>query len=258
MDAEEYTVDSTFYYSGRDRCPVCADHGATGAMDEKGGNNGYGGSTNSECNIQSTMNLTQQQGGSSQLASRHSLKSNGRGGRGGSRLSHHSSVSTVTSQVIPRRNLNSLVHLKKIPEWRKDDSKIKIWCKCGCCETQKRPQDNICCLEFPEAKKKFSELDTFKEGQLTCITKHPAFFSLVLDEWVLQKCWMTHKHKYEEELQKDVKQKERYTEMAVHQFVMWYWGYHDNQVRLPSCVMTSIDNNFATERIRRKSFPKLN
>jgi len=261
-------VDSTYYYSGQ-QCPVCANHGGVVTMDGKGGNNGYGAGNNSECNLQSRMNLNQGMS-SRNLTSKHSFKSyhksvTQRSQAGKSRHSHQtqsesrrSSNSSLNSMRTNMRN-HSLLHIgRKIPEWRKDDSKINEWCKCGCCETQKKISDNICCTEFPESKKKFLELETFKEGQqVDCITKHPAFFSLVLDEWVLQKAWMTHKQQYDR-LQKDVKQKERYTEMATHQFVMWYYGYHNDQVRLPSCVTRSIDKNFTNERIRRKSFPKLN
>ena len=56
-------------------------------------------------------------------------------------------------------------------------------CECGCCSLLPTYQECICCKEIDSIVSKIEEAN---DPSVVCITKHPGFESVCLNEWVLQ------------------------------------------------------------------------
>jgi len=111
-------------------------------------------------------------------------------------------------------------------------------------------------MEYLDCKEKLKEADS--NGSCKCITEHPAFKSLCLNEWVIQRAWKLHKQQFDDHtFNKNSNQSQRYNVVSRHQFITWYWGYLRQNVRLPSCVLTAIEKRFDNDLIKSQSFPNL-
>ena len=53
-------------------------------------------------------------------------------------------------------------------------------CACNNCEIMGLAEECTCCKEIQEVSQKMAEVE------VSCITKHPGFHSVCLNEWVLQ------------------------------------------------------------------------
>jgi len=163
---------------------------------------------------------------------------------------------TVNRAISSKMGTPSLAN-KNIPEWRKSSSRIKEWCKCGYCNTREITNENVCCMEYLDCKEKLKEANLNRS--YNCITKHPAFKSLCLNEWVLQRAWKLHKQQFDDHVfSESSDQSQRYNVISRHQFITWYWGYLRKNVQLPSCVHIAIEKNFNNDLIKSQPFPKLN
>ncbi|XP_077991063.1 uncharacterized protein LOC144445398 [Glandiceps talaboti] len=66
------------------------------------------------------------------------------------------------------------------------------WCSCTQCQEMLKQVDSICCCEIDDVKKKMDELD----AETNCITDHPGFIPVCLNEWVLQTAYFQYRQQY--------------------------------------------------------------
>ena len=59
-------------------------------------------------------------------------------------------------------------------------------------------EESLCCTEIPGVQSKIAELDALSPNSLEvqCITDHPGFVSVCLDEWVLQTAYYGFRQQY--------------------------------------------------------------
>ena len=55
-------------------------------------------------------------------------------------------------------------------------------------------RESVCCREITEIESKLEELDG--DPSITCITDHPGFNGVCLDQWVLQTAFYHIRHSY--------------------------------------------------------------
>ncbi|KAJ4944140.1 hypothetical protein JOQ06_024078 [Pogonophryne albipinna] len=113
------------------------------------------------------------------------------------------------------------------------------WCTCGCCRADnlETVQECVCCRELA----KVQALNGNHEG--SCITQHPGFEAVCLNEYVLDVAYSYYKQNHGH-LNKSPHERRRYT--AYRQLVRWCWGYLGKQIRvpLPACVVVKIRDTF--------------
>lgn len=117
------------------------------------------------------------------------------------------------------------------------------WCKCNCCTAMPTAKESICCQEVQIDAKRGSI------HQLTCITQHPGFGPVCLDEYVLETAYYQNRSQYGE-LRTTTEERNRYT--AYRQLVRWCWGYLGRNVRfpLPACAVIKIRQTFQSNQYR--------
>nr|XP_034322605.1 uncharacterized protein LOC117688588 [Crassostrea gigas] len=100
-------------------------------------------------------------------------------------------------------------------------------------------KESICCQEVQQIDAKRGSIH-----QLTCITRHPGFGPVCLDEYVLKTAYYQYRSQYGE-LRTTTEERNRYT--AYRQLVRWCWGYLGRNVRvpLPACAVTKIRHTFS-------------
>ena len=106
--------------------------------------------------------------------------------------------------------------------------------ECMCCkECEKTPvklEENISLLRNPT--------------QFKCITDHPGFQSVCLNQWVLQVAWLAYKQTYEDVY--NGPQHKKYRHIAYCQYVRWVHGHIGKNIRvvIPSCAVSCIRAHF--------------
>ncbi|XP_077544608.1 uncharacterized protein LOC144157684 [Haemaphysalis longicornis] len=106
------------------------------------------------------------------------------------------------------------------------------WCTCGLCVAMPTLAECVCCREIPEA--------TAKQAA-GCITAHPHFHTLCLDEVVLDVAYlMLRQHGVR------VERTKKYRYISFSQLAHWLWGYLglNNRKVLPACAVTKIRETF--------------
>ena len=120
-------------------------------------------------------------------------------------------------------------------EERDEDSRTgdNHWCSCGCCVALPTSKESICCKGLRKAR------DTM--GEITCITRHPAFERVCLDSEVLQTALVAiayvHFHHYSVPIQNTT-----YRLAAYRQFTNWIHTRLGRAVRrvTPACAVNQI------------------
>ncbi|KAG8434009.1 hypothetical protein GDO86_012391 [Hymenochirus boettgeri] len=107
------------------------------------------------------------------------------------------------------------------------------WCKCDHCSYI--GEYNLCCQDIPKIFRKTQEYG------VPCITLHPGFEPVVLNDFVLETAYCGY-HPYKN--WENYYPQYRYT--AYRQLVRWCWGYlgKNNRVQLPSCAISKIRRTF--------------
>ena len=120
-------------------------------------------------------------------------------------------------------------------EERDEDSRTGTtrWCSCGRCVAMPTSKESICCKELREARDKM--------GEITCITRHPAFERVCLDSEVLQTALVAianvRFHHYSLPIQNTT-----YRLAAYRQFTYWIHTRLGRAVRrvIPACAVNQI------------------
>ncbi|XP_041349489.1 P2X purinoceptor 7-like [Gigantopelta aegis] len=101
----------------------------------------------------------------------------------------------------------------------------------------------VCCQEITLLSDRITSLADTHDMNVPCITQHPGFHTVCLDEWTLEAAYYSYRQGYRVEHPSGPR-RNRY--VAYRQFVRWCWGYLGKDVRvvLPSCVVTKIRNTF--------------
>ncbi|KAK3084414.1 hypothetical protein FSP39_013231 [Pinctada imbricata] len=101
----------------------------------------------------------------------------------------------------------------------------------------------LCCGENAHAQAKIGIYKDKTGKQLKCITQHPGFNTVCLDEEVLETAYSHYKQQYGQQIH-DMNQRHRYT--GYRQFVRWIWGVLGKEIRvvIPSCAVHKIRETF--------------
>ena len=80
--------------------------------------------------------------------------------------------------------------------------------------------------------------------QFKCITDHPGFQSVCLNQWVLQVAWLAYKQTYEDVY--NGPQHKKYRHITYCQYVRWVHGHIGKDIRvvIPSCAVSCIRAHF--------------
>ncbi|RCN41399.1 hypothetical protein ANCCAN_12666, partial [Ancylostoma caninum] len=159
-------------------------------------------------------------------------------------------TSAWTKSFRFRRILNRRVEPSRLTD--------KQWCSChNCVVFPSQPRENLCCQEvFRMASSPFKEVfERVKEimenmGGL-CITDHPSFRKVVLDEEVLS-LLMENKRfeaRNKSSTLEKIEEKRRYRYYAYRSFVLWAYGHLGlrNRLELLACVRSSIMRSFPSQ-----------
>ncbi|XP_072166822.1 uncharacterized protein [Diadema setosum] len=117
------------------------------------------------------------------------------------------------------------------------------WCLCsGGCTPMPTVEESKCCKELQQI---VTRMDEYPE-ELGCITAHPGFQTVCLNQWVLETAYNQYIQQYGEEILQDASENEKSRHMAYRQLAWWCWEYLGRQVRvpLPSCAVNLIRNTF--------------
>ncbi|KAJ8322412.1 hypothetical protein KUTeg_000037 [Tegillarca granosa] len=89
-----------------------------------------------------------------------------------------------------------------------------------------------------------SKLEDFPS--IGCITEHPGFRNVCLDQYVLETAYYVYRQSHHVEIE-DPNKRNRY--VAYKQLVRWCWGWLGKNIRipLPSCVVRTIRDTFPCE-----------
>eukprot|EP00057_Strongylocentrotus_purpuratus_P000404 XP_001175945.2 PREDICTED: uncharacterized protein LOC752337 [Strongylocentrotus purpuratus] len=116
------------------------------------------------------------------------------------------------------------------------------WCSCnGGCEAMPTARESVCCKEVEKVIKKMDEY--MENNNLKCITEHPGFRTVCLDEHVLDVAYYQYRQQYDIEMSAN---DERYQLVAHRQLARWCWEYLGRHVGvpLPSCAVVKIRQAF--------------
>ncbi|CAC5359024.1 unnamed protein product [Mytilus coruscus] len=119
------------------------------------------------------------------------------------------------------------------------------WCDCGHCESMPTANECICCQELNRMTDKMEELPSPTQ----CITEHPGFEPVCLNQYVLETAYYQYRQQYGE-IQVTTEERNRYT--AYRQLARWGWGYLGKsvRVRLPACATIAIRNKFQSNQYK--------
>ncbi|XP_063398773.1 P2X purinoceptor 7-like [Mytilus trossulus] len=119
------------------------------------------------------------------------------------------------------------------------------WCDCGNCESMPKAEECICCQELRRVTEKMEELTT----PVSCITNHPGFEPVCLNQYVLETAYFQYRQQYGE-IQVTTEERNRYT--AYRQLARWCWGYLGKSVRvhLPACATLAIRKKFPSNQYK--------
>ena len=83
----------------------------------------------------------------------------------------------------------------------------------------------LCCYECTQTATKLEEnISLINNSEIVaCITDHPGFQSVCLDQWVLQTAWLTYKQHYENIYSGP--QHKKYRHIAYRQYLRCVHGY---------------------------------
>ncbi|XP_033107345.1 P2X purinoceptor 7-like [Anneissia japonica] len=100
----------------------------------------------------------------------------------------------------------------------------------------------ICCNEVTKINEKMEKVDMKGE----CITHHPGFRDICLNEWVLQVAYLAYRQQYGAMAALPHSNEEQYRHVAYRNLVRFCWGYlgRENRVVLPSCAVAKIRQQF--------------
>ncbi|XP_071511575.1 uncharacterized protein [Diadema antillarum] len=109
-------------------------------------------------------------------------------------------------------------------------------------------QESICCKEINEIVEK---MDSYN-GSLDCITEHPGFLTVCLDEYVLETAYFQYHAQYGGGARQNATLNQRYRHIAYRQLARWCWGFLGRMVRvpLPSCAVLKIRKTFPSDEYR--------
>ncbi|XP_022111657.1 uncharacterized protein LOC110990883 [Acanthaster planci] len=66
------------------------------------------------------------------------------------------------------------------------------WCSCGEYQIMPAVRESLCCKEINQVGQKMDNI----EADLNCITEHPGFYSVCLDQWVLETVYFQYRQQY--------------------------------------------------------------
>lgn len=124
------------------------------------------------------------------------------------------------------------------------------WCSCsGGCVAMPVVRESVCCKQIHQIVQK---MDAYPHGELDCITEHPGFQTVCLDEWVMETAYLHYRQQYGGQARQDATENQKYRHVAYRQLVRWCWGFLGRAVRvpLPSCAVTRIRAAFPSEEYR--------
>ena len=106
-----------------------------------------------------------------------------------------------------------------------------------------RAEECVCCTEVDPIMDKFSGTGT-NHGPPECITAHPSFEGVCLNEWVLETASYHYQQQYSDGY--DGPQHKRNRHFAYRQLAMWCWGKLGRHIRvvLPSCAVSCVRAHF--------------
>ncbi|KAK7480235.1 hypothetical protein BaRGS_00028511 [Batillaria attramentaria] len=113
------------------------------------------------------------------------------------------------------------------------------WCQCQLCGVMPTANECRCCMEIDEMR---VLMDGVSEA---CITQHPGFATVCLDQWVLRTAYWQYRQQYSEQIN-DENRRYRYT--AYRQLVRFVWHFLGRHIRvvLPACAVLAIRRAFSS------------
>ncbi|KAK3753694.1 hypothetical protein QZH41_013140, partial [Actinostola sp. cb2023] len=131
-------------------------------------------------------------------------------------------------------------------------SELRSWCHCSQCSVElvAKPEECFCCTEIDRCKEILEELDIDE----CCITSHPGFLSVCLDEWVLQIAAIglqtRRKKRYTVLFDQGITDKAQFLRsVSYRQFTRLVWEYmgYSKRLPLPCCAYNAIRGKFPSE-----------
>ena len=108
-----------------------------------------------------------------------------------------------------------------------------------------RAEECLCCHEIGPVMNKISDaVNVANHRSPLCITNHPGFDGVCLNQWVLETAWYNYRQQYDEGF--DGPEHKRKRHVAYRQLVMWCWGKLGRHIRvvLPSCAVSCVRAHF--------------
>ncbi|XP_053378660.1 uncharacterized protein LOC128548224, partial [Mercenaria mercenaria] len=95
--------------------------------------------------------------------------------------------------------------------------------------------------------RKIDDFSLEKESDVGCITEHPGFRPVCLDEFVLETAYYQYRQQYGEPDARSINERNRY--VAYRQLARWCWGFLGKEVRvvLPSCAVNVIRDTYPSD-----------
>eukprot|EP00112_Aurelia_sp_Birch-Aquarium-sp1_P001201 Seg1123.3 transcript_id=Seg1123.3/GoldUCD/mRNA.D3Y31 product="hypothetical protein" protein_id=Seg1123.3/GoldUCD/D3Y31 len=126
---------------------------------------------------------------------------------------------------------------------------LQTWCKCGKCslETLQNENECWCCTEIEGCVLAMNDFEVLEDvgASLTCVTEHPGFEAVSLNNYGLRLSAGAYKRKNATRYQRTGSEKQFLRSIAYHNFTRLIHGYLGNKrIPLPACAYDAIRRKF--------------
>ncbi|XP_052277756.1 P2X purinoceptor 7-like [Dreissena polymorpha] len=109
--------------------------------------------------------------------------------------------------------------------------------------------ESVCCREVENVDMKRDSFSSESQEALQCITEHPGFRTVCLDQYVLETAYYQYVQQYGQ-MHHQANERMRY--VGYRQLARWCWGFLGKEVRvvLPACCVQRIRDQFPSDQYR--------